>query len=446
MALLFIHGVNTRKTDPDYETAASARRQMFEEYVVSRVRKAGYSDFAVAEDAYWGDLGVRFEWGLKSVPTTNRESLGPADGASNTALVALLADTAAPKKGVATESLGPAGVISEAAAQNPAALVRAIFAGEAERFAPTARPEVPGQAPPNADAKGQNLAWMLMAVDELARDVSTNPGLIQAPTDQAVLEKIQNEVEKRYRAKLPLRAETSSTEQLGAVSDGFQWAVGHIKDVVNGAKSAVQKVADSANRTGTLLLYDQFRNGFSAKVLRFIGDVFVWLQRGRTATPSIHDVVKASVIAAASRKSAGGKREPLIVVTHSFGSEILYDLLSSGELDDYTIDLWASAGAQTSLFAEMRLYKTSPQDIPSAAQPCLSKPSNVKRWVNFYDEADILSYLHAPVFGTGVTDVNVSEGANLTNAHGHYFMVPRFYTQIADEFEKVAKAEKVANA
>ena len=76
--LVFLHGVNTRNSDADYVRGVSARRTMFEEIVVPRIRKQGFPDFTVAPDLYWGDLGVSFGWNLRAVPPTRvLESLGP---------------------------------------------------------------------------------------------------------------------------------------------------------------------------------------------------------------------------------------------------------------------------------------------------------------------------------------------------------------------------------
>ena len=106
------------------------------------------------------------------------------------------------------------------------------------------------------------------------------------------------------------------------------------------------------------------------------------------------------------------------------------------------IDLWVTVGAQTSLFAEMRLFGAMPGDIPKDTQNySLGRPSGVTKWVNIYDPADALSYKHQPVFGD-VTDIPVSEGGNLTNAHGHYFVTVSFYEtvlrELRGELERVA--------
>lgn len=91
-----------------------------------------------------------------------------------------------------------------------------------------------------------------------------------------------------------------------------------------------------------------------------------------------------------------------------------------------------------SLFAEMRLYKTSPTRTDKTyGQSPLGTPQSVGKWVNFYDHADILSYLMNPVFGSGVEDVDFKHGANIKIAHGDYFVQPEFYRSILNEILKL---------
>jgi len=175
------------------------------------------------------------------------------------------------------------------------------------------------------------------------------------------------------------------------------------------------------------------RDDLSRKGLRFLGDVFEYLHRGRAANNSILVRVVDAV------KSAAVAGEPLVVVTHSFGSEILYDALTSGRLGDLKIDLWVTAGAQTSLFGEMALFEKSDKSVK--APTVLGRPGQVGKWINFWDAADVLSYLHVPIFGKdAVTDFSVRDGANLGNAHGHYFLTVAFYETIAQELGALLNA------
>lgn len=442
MPLVFVHGVNTRDTDEDYVRSVAARKTMFEQIVVPVVVNRGFANFAVAEDIYWGDLGVTFGWNLRAVPQTSvLESLGPADAAvANLDLMEVISESATSSGAV--EKLGADQPLAAAAKKAPAALVRAMFAPEAEQFAP--RDDQPPKAPLSSQeqqkvsAQGVHLALMLMAVDDLAQALGENPGLIQGATDSEVASKIQAEVQQRYQARAQkiLDAEAAAkTEHLGKFGDAIGWAASHLKSTIDAAKKAVGTAVAETGRGASLVALKQFRDGVSRRGLRFLGDVFVYLHHGRTATPSIYERVKKGLLALNSPAVNDGKREPFVLVTHSFGSEIVYDLLTTGALDDLTIDLWVTAGAQTSLFAEMQLFSGMKLPLPAdTSKYSLGRPANVHKWVNFYDAADVLSYLHAPVFGdAAVKDIPVRAQANLSNAHGHYFADPEFYRQIAQE-------------
>jgi hypothetical protein len=453
MPLVFVHGVNTRDTDDNYYRAGAARKKMFETYVVPAVRKHGFPNFRVHDDIYWGDLGVAFLWNLKSIPPTNVvDYLGAAEEGEpdNLALLEVMSaaqgDAPAPASS-SVETLGPesgTNVLAAAAARDPGALVRAIFSPEAHRFAPV-KPDSQIDAARRDDAaieqrksEGEQLALLLQAVDSFAEAATADRSLIEADDDDAVLEKITSGVRLRYAAMLKRGTAADAepeTEHLGKVRDAIEWAWGRAQDAIDAARNLAQDATATTLRAGSLLLSENYRAGFSSRGLRFFGDVLVFLQRGRTADPSILQRVKQGLEAC---KPAND--DPLIIVTHSFGSEIVYELLTSGVLDGMTVHLWVTAGAQTSLFAEMRLYTASPQDVPSEQQPFLGKPNNVRRWINVYDAADVLSFVHEPVFGRdAVTDISLREGAHLANAHGGYFLAPFFYQVIASAADEVLK-------
>ncbi len=96
MPLLFVHGVNNRTSDCGYFRDMGMRREMFDRLVVPAVR-GRCPEFAILDEAYWGDLGVKYNWGLRSVPATNVlksltpgvGTLGPAEPV-NAELLALL--------------------------------------------------------------------------------------------------------------------------------------------------------------------------------------------------------------------------------------------------------------------------------------------------------------------------------------------------------------------
>jgi hypothetical protein len=236
-------------------------------------------------------------------------------------------------------------------------------------------------------------------------------------------------------------------EHLGGPGDFANWVRSTVRAVHDNAEAVVNQVKDNtinkALRGSSLILLQNHRKAMSRKALLFFGDVFEYLQRGReTKSDSISSTVATDIehAYATSKKH----NEPLVIVTHSFGSMILYDLLTSNRLPDVNVDLWVSAGAQVSLFAEMRLYASSAsREDASYGKATLGKPKQVEKWINFYDAADIFSYLMVPVFGdTAVADEPFRHNANIKTAHGDYFAQPAFYKQVLEEIEKVKIAAK----
>jgi hypothetical protein len=455
MPLIFIHGVNTRDTDPDYHISMAQRRKQFDDIVVAP-RRRQYSKFAQSEDIYWGDLGVGFRWNLRCVPKTHLlQSLGPEDlEGDNPALMQLVSDTAhnqllsglppassVQMLGSATESHVFLNAIrTPPEGHRPGDVVRSIFAPEALRNDPRQLPSKSDFSVPQADLeqRGRQLAVLLQAAERVARQVDADPAtLSREPNDDALLNRIAELVSQTYGDLFtaeapPVNLAPGDKQMLGiSLNSAAQWVGGRLGALVDGAKAVAAKIADEPARAATLLAMQGLREQVSGKGLRFFGDVLVYLYQG-------YDGPIARRVCDGIRTAAGiatANEEPLVVITHSFGSIIFYDALTSGKVPDIRVALWASAGAQTSLFSEMGLYHSSDPNLPTQVHPVLGRPAQVAKWINFYDAADILSYLHEPVFGASpeVGDIEVREGANASTAHGHYFLTPSFYERVAAE-------------
>ncbi|HWF08086.1 MAG TPA: hypothetical protein VG297_06470 [Bryobacteraceae bacterium] len=435
MPILFIHGVNTRKSDEDYFRTMAARKKMFEQYVVPVAQKK-HPAFRVADDVYWGDLGVDFRWGFESIPESGLQSLGASDQGAprqNDDLVALLATSDAKPSDV--QSLGSADspAVGELAARRPGDLVRAVYSPPAlsyEPVVPNPKPDLDAAAQKKATQEGEELGLMMIAAENVARNAEKDATILDPPPGKTVLDQIQalTAIELQKVEPAPPPAADIDVQGLGTniFKRSYDWANKRMGAMVAAAKATATSLVNTGQRGASLLALQAKRDDVSRKGLRFLGDVFEYLHRGRAANDSIIVRVVDAV------KSAAFAGEPLVVVTHSFGSEILYDALTSGRLEDLKIDLWVTAGAQTSLFGEMALFEKSDKSVK--APKVLGRPGQVTRWINFWDAADILSYLHAPIFGKdAVTDYTVRDGANLGNAHGHYFLTVAFYETIAQE-------------
>src|SRR5215510_13145832 len=220
-----------------------------------------------------------------------------------------------------------------------------------------------------------------------------------------------------------LPSKGSAAEPMGPASDALQWLRRGLKDLVSPVANTVSDV---------LLRF--VRRPLTEQVAFVLGDVFVYLRRRETSgvtgvanrifAPIIADLTKATRL----RSTAN----PLIVVGHSLGGVILYDLLSDRsavariEADggsELVIDAWITVGAQTSLFADMGLYGTVPG---TAANGRLPRPEPVRAWLNVYDYTDVLSFSCEKIFND-VEDFEFDNVIGLFSAHSSYFQRPSFY-------------------
>ena len=444
MSILYLHGVNVRQTDPAYFVGVGLRRTLFQQVVVPVGHQAGHAGFGVLEPIYWGDLGARFRWDLRSVPSSSIESLGHESAIDplHYPLLHLLTDVAPPSVvSSARPDLDLLGTdesepLAAAAQVDPRRFIRAVLAPSVSALSPTpghglaSSPATVG-TPGESVAEGERLAHLLLAGDAVSRELEAQRELRMATTDLDALGIVSRRVEAEYR-RLVANHASPGIDVLGP--DPLRWVRNRLRDVTEAAQSAVRKLREVVTRGPSLLLLTAIRSRMTRPALLFFGDVFVYLHEGRPAAKgTISDKVVRAVCAAAEDPARSG---PLVVVSHSFGSMILYDLLTSGRLNNVMIDLWVTVGSQVSIFAELGLFESISDDVPSEARPHLGRPRNVSRWVNVYDAADSLSYLFEPVFGAdAVHDRELQEGAHLFNAHGDYLTEPEFYRIIAAELE-----------
>ena len=177
------------------------------------------------------------------------------------------------------------------------------------------------------------------------------------------------------------------------------------------------------------------RKQLSTFVAYFLGDVFVYLRQREVAGPDgvaerIFKPIVESLIKA--HQAPRQPNEKFVVVGHSLGGVILFDLLSDpasiAKLDaaapGLQIDLLATVGSQPGFFADLKLYSGKP-----ASEGKLDKPQKVTAWHNVYDYTDVFSFLAAPMFNA-VEDYRYDSAVDLFAAHTAYFMKPSFYQRL----------------
>jgi hypothetical protein len=175
-------------------------------------------------------------------------------------------------------------------------------------------------------------------------------------------------------------------------------------------------------------------------VTRFLGDVLFYMTRRGTATapgPIPKALIEELVIAQANKKARGG--EPIVLLTHSMGGQIAYDVVTSflpGIGSDIKVDFWCATASQVGYFEELNMFIASSPDFSKASgsRTPVAK-TNLDRWWNLWDRNDIISFTTAGIFAPGIDDEEYWSGTSLAAAHGGYLERPSFYRRFADKLK-----------
>jgi hypothetical protein len=147
----------------------------------------------------------------------------------------------------------------------------------------------------------------------------------------------------------------------------------------------------------------------------------------RLFTPIVDDLIRAF-------KAPRADREPFVVVGHSLGGVLLYDLLTdptcisrlqSEAGVDFAIDLLLTVGSQPGFFKDLRMYEKGQPN----SQTRLPRPASVRSWLNIFDYTDVFSFTCAPFF-EGVQDFGYDSSIDVVQAHSAYFRRPSFYKRL----------------
>lgn len=170
----------------------------------------------------------------------------------------------------------------------------------------------------------------------------------------------------------------------------------------------------------------------------FIGDVMTYIASRGTADapgPIIERALGGLEVAAFAAES---RQEPVVVLTHSMGGQIVYDLVTHflprmPQHHSMRIDYWCAAASQVGFFEELGLFLESDPDRGQGPAPLTPLPSRefLGGWWNVWDHADLLSFRAAGIF-EGVDDSPFFASGSLTTDHNKYLSAPEFYRQFAD--------------
>lgn len=168
----------------------------------------------------------------------------------------------------------------------------------------------------------------------------------------------------------------------------------------------------------------------------FIGDALHYLAtRGTPERPGIIPlrIIEALARGRALQQARGG--EPLIVMTHSLGGAILYDVLTTflphmPLRAEPVVDLWASLCSQIGLFEEMKLFLASHNRYGPGNPAPFPERRFLRAWWNAWDPHDLLSFTVRGIIAD-VDDGPFDSGLPLSSAHMSCLRLSSYYTVLA---------------
>ncbi|MCQ4165281.1 DDHD family phospholipase [Tahibacter harae] len=380
MPIVFVHGVNNRDGD-SYRENALSRNGFLREVVAPKLGLG--ADQLTLISPYWGLHGARFAWNMAVLPETGAgfEAFGgDAEAEARGRVAGLLATS--PLSG---------DILADAQRDFPAA-VELLFAAAA--------------AGADDENDARELARAYLACARYAEQNPRPAWLAQAAPGN-------------FADQLLYAAEDGGDERFGA---------GGILDrLKEGLSRLAHAVPDKASSLAVRLV----RKSLNASLTTFIGDAFTYLARRRNEDGSNGPIVQVVLDALHQAEQArSAQDDKLIVIAHSFGGEIMYDILSHFA-PQLRVDCLITVGSQVGLFEELKLYLASDVQLPpDPPQGRLARPAAVRRWLNVFDTNDVLAYRLEPVVA-GVSDFVYDTGYSALGAHGGYFERPSFYRRLA---------------
>lgn len=380
MALVFVHGVATRPT-AEYRAEVEQRTALFKALVLPAGAQVLNPD--------WGSHAVKFSDDLPWLPPSKGNQAYAAGAvtprAGSIGLGAMAGEDAAQAVDLAIAGVLEQAVLDAAAANDP----RRAASSKAIALAAAAAGYLDAQAPDETPAGDSGLAG----------------------TDDAAF-------------ALALEARLSASPELQAY--------GGVGDAIKNGFSAVSGWI--GNQVSDALLRAK-RRELSHGVAYFLGDIFVYLRQREIDGPTgvqdrLFEPILADLISAF--KAPRAAKEPFVVVGHSLGGVLLFDLLSdpgcqqrlAADAPGFAIDLLCTVGSQPGFFADLDLYLGKPKSGNR-----LARPPAVRAWHNVYDYTDPFSFLAAAAFD-GVEDFAYDTNVDVIAAHTSYFKRPSFYQRM----------------
>jgi hypothetical protein len=424
MPIVFVHGVATRDDGERYAARWQQIRTFLERYIAPAI-SANPAQVAI-EPAYWGGLAATFAWDGASRPRSPLLGMGAAGDATPADQALTLAGlpettrnlpAAAPTGGPGVLIAGGGG----AAGSGGAGLrLKDLTPDQLSDLAVTALQGVV-QEP-------KELALAAIAADTVAQDPETRRKLAAAPDQQQELATLRTLVEEAYRAE-------QQRQGVALIGQGaLDWS-----------QPFIDRIGEAADRAGSAPGFvlsravAELRKPLNDMITLFLGDVFTYLKfRGDPKEPGRIPLAVLKKLQEVQAKRTD-EREPLVVLSHSMGGQLVYDLAStfipqSPAFQDLRIDFWCASASQVGLFEELKLFAASDPQFSRQSNQAAPFPDRryLGGWWNVWDHNDFLSFTVKSIFA-GVDDAEFNTGLSLIHAHSGYIERPSFYRAFADK-------------
>ncbi|OWV69634.1 hypothetical protein ATY77_20935 [Rhizobium sp. R634] len=271
---------------------------------------------------------------------------------------------------------------------------------------------------------GLQRARIGIAADRVARDLAIQRSV-----------KAANSLEKQL-AILAASVQESVEQQSTLAGQG---AAQFLRSLPGCVSESLSRIFGSPIAVASLIA-GELRPTLNDFVTRFVGDVLFYMTlRGTANAPGAIPQVLISELEFAAETKRRRSGEPIVLLTHSMGGQIAYDVLTSflpEARSEVKVDFWCATASQVGYFEELNMFLASSKNFSRASGlptpfPC----AHLGRWWNVWDPNDIISFTTKGIFANGIDDEKYWSGMSLAAAHGGYLERPSFYRRFADKLK-----------
>jgi hypothetical protein len=417
LPIVFVHGVSVRD-DKGWEQLEILLRR----YIAPLI--ADDAAGVTISRCYWGDFGAKFRFGGASIP--------------NSPIMHLLKNR--PLATFSKAQLGKIRAVSQRLLKDDETGKRRLFKSshtEAQsefkmsRLTEEDLSNLLAQAViTNSGLDSEDSAIASLAADEVAHEADTFEALAKCDTRQEEIQLLRERVAARY---LKLKGHVkSSKSKLPVLRDSL---------LIN----MLESVARTAHGAGFVLTRAaaEARSPINQFVTSFIGDVFAYLtERGDASAPGWIPATLLAALAEAHDIKVARGGEPLIVMSHSMGGQIVYDAVTHflprlPEYQNLKVDFWCACASQVGLFEELKLFLESDNryGIESGDSVPYPPSKHLGYWWNVWDHNDFVSYSTKSIIAD-VDDEAYTTGMALVSAHSGYLTLPSFFRRFQKKLKK----------